>query len=142
MNREELKKILPHREPMLLVDEAEVLPDGTARGIYRVRGDEFFLQGHFPGNPVVPGVILCEITAQSACVLFKEKMEQGVLPLYAGLNKVRFKKPVRPGDELVLTTKITCAHAPFYVIEGEASVDGQLCMRGEFMIALEALKKD
>ena len=69
MNREEIKGLLPHREPMLLVDELELGQDGTAHGKYRVRGDEFFLQGHFPGNPVVPGVILCEIMAQSCALL-------------------------------------------------------------------------
>ena len=68
MNKEEIKKILPHREPMLLVDEVELI-DGVAHGKCHIKGDEYFLQGHFPGNPVVPGVIQCEMMAQSACVL-------------------------------------------------------------------------
>ena len=75
MNREEIKNLLPHREPMLLVDEITVDEEGTAHGLYRVRGDEFFLQGHFPGNPVVPGVILCEIMAQACGLLIGDEIK-------------------------------------------------------------------
>ena len=75
MEREELKKILPHRDKMLLLDRLEQ-QDGEARGQYQVRGDEWFLQGHFPDAPVVPGVVLCEILAQSAAIL----MEQALTP--------------------------------------------------------------
>lgn len=96
MNQEEIKKILPHRDHMLLIDEAE-LREGKAYGKKTIRGDEFFLQGHFPGNPVVPGVILCEILGQSACVLLSGEAE-GITPFFTGLDKVRFKNPVHPGD--------------------------------------------
>ena len=100
MNREEIMTILPHRDNMLLLDEVEN-HDGTAVGRYTVRGDEFFLQGHFPGHPIVPGVILCEILAQSACVLLRDTMEAGTLPVYTGLNNVKFRSPVKPGDTVL-----------------------------------------
>lgn len=90
MNRSEIMNILPHRDAMLLLDDVENR-EGTAIGHYTVRGDEFFLQGHFPGNPIVPGVILCEILAQSACVLMKDVLTDGQLPVYTGLNNVKFQ---------------------------------------------------
>ena len=139
MKREELMEILPHREDMLLLDEAE--RDGElARGHYHVRGDEFFLHGHFPGDPIVPGVILCEILAQSVCVLLAGEMTQGATPVYTGLDKVRFKAPVRPGDTIETECSVTRAKPPFYFAEGKATVDGKLCVKAEFSFAV--LKKD
>ena len=79
MRREEIMQILPHRNSMLLLDDVTEM-NGEAVGHYHVRGDEFFLDGHFPGNPIVPGVILCEILAQSACILLKDQMTEGKLP--------------------------------------------------------------
>lgn len=85
MNREEIKTYIPHREPMLLVDEMEL--DGEyVNAKYYVRGDEFFLQGHFPGHPTVPGVILCEIMAQSCALLIGEECK-GKTPFYAGKSR-------------------------------------------------------
>ena len=75
MNREELKEYMPHREPMLLLDEVDILDDGSVRARYRVPEDAFFLQGHFPSNPIVPGVILCEIMAQSCSFLAKDLLK-------------------------------------------------------------------
>lgn len=136
MDREEIKNILPHREPMLLVDEAYLNDDGTATGYYTVKGDEYFLCGHFPENPVVPGVILCEIMAQSSCLLFKDKMTDGALPFYTGLDKVKFRNKVLPGDRIKINTKIEREMAPFYFLSGELSVDGKLCMSGRFSFAI------
>ena len=76
MNREELKEFLPHREPMLLIDEITVDEEGVCHAEYRIREDEFFCQGHFPGNPIVPGVIQCEIMAQSCALLIKDDLRE------------------------------------------------------------------
>lgn len=135
MNQEEIKTILPHRAPMLLLDQVEKEED-CAHGYYLVRGDEFFLQGHFPGKPVVPGVILCEILAQSACVLLADSLKAGQLPLYTGLDKVRFRHPVYPGNRIETFCRIKRAKHPFYFAEGSVQVGGQLCVSAEFSFAV------
>lgn len=135
MNREEIKTILPHRENMLLLDQVEQIED-TAHGLYHVRGDEFFLRGHFPGNPVVPGVIQCEILAQSACILLRDQMAAGKLPMYTGLSNVRFKSPVRPGDTFETKVRITRSRPPFYFAAGEGYVGDTLCLKAEFSFAI------
>ena len=135
MDKEAIKGILPHREPMLLIDEAEVI-DNEAHGKKTITGDEWFLKGHFPGEPVVPGVILCEILAQSACVLLQDQMEGGKTPMYTGLNNVRFKSPVRPGDTFETRCRITRAKAPFYFADGQGYVGDRLCLKAEFSFAI------
>ena len=135
MDREEIKKILPHREPMLLLDSVEAR-DGTAFGEYLVRGDEFFLQGHFPDSPIVPGVILCEILAQSACVLVQDRLTENQLPVYAGLNNVKFRSPVRPGDLVQTRCVLRRSKHPFYFAEGTVSVGDRLCVSAELSFAI------
>ncbi len=137
MDREQIKNILPHRDDMLLIDEAFVDGD-IAKGIYKVKGDEFFLRGHFPDNPVVPGVILCEIMAQTCAVLLKanDDLNIGKTPYFTGLDKVKFKKVVRIGDKLNLECKIIKQKPPFYFAKGKGFVNGKLCVSGEFSFAL------
>lgn len=136
MNKEQLKTILPHRDAMLLIDEAE-LRDGKAFGKYTFRGDEWFFKGHFPGNPVVPGVILCEILAQSAAVLLGGQEAEGAIPFFTGIEKVRFRHPVRPGDTLETQCEIVKSKPPFYFAGGLATVNGKLCVKADFSFALQ-----
>lgn len=135
MNREEIMKVLPHRDPMLLVDEAFVREDESFEGRYHVKGDEFFLKGHFPGNPIVPGVMLCEMMAQSSAVLFQEDMGENKLFVYVGINNVKFRESVRPDQTVVFTGSVTRVKKPFYFIHGLACVNGKRCMEGDFSFA-------
>ena len=120
---------------MLMLDDV-VQKNDSAVGRYTVRGDEFFLQGHFPNNPIVPGVILCEIMAQSVCVLLQDILKAGQLPVYTGLDRVRFHASVRPGDTVVTNCRIKRAKPPFYFAEGILSVGDKLCVSAEFSFAV------
>jgi len=134
VKKDEIKKILPHREPMLLIDEAELI-DGVSVGKYTVRGDEWFLKGHFPGNPVVPGVILCEMMGQSACLLIGK--EKGCFtPYFTGMNNVKFKNKVLPGDTVVFKSEIVKTKNVFYFIKSEGYVEDKLCVCGELSFAV------
>ncbi|MDR1603435.1 MAG: beta-hydroxyacyl-ACP dehydratase [Gracilibacteraceae bacterium] len=164
MNKEELMTILPHRDAMMLIDEAEVR-DGVAHGLCHIRGDEWFLRGHFPAYPVVPGVILCEMLAQTTGVLaadaatiarFAPKETSldrlaadqlqsmalpdiqglGILPLFTGLEKVRFRHRVTPGDTLRIESVIMKAKSPFFFAAGKGWVGEILCVTAEFSFAL------
>lgn len=120
---------------MLLIDEAE-MENGKARGKYTIRGDEWFLDGHFPENPVVPGVILCEILAQSACVLLAGEAESGATPYLTGITSAKFKAPVKPGDLIETECAISRSRPPFYFASGELRAGGKLCLKAEFSFAL------
>lgn len=120
---------------MLLVDEVHENEDGTVTGSYRVRGDEFFLQGHFPGNPIVPGVILCEMAAQCSCLLLADKV-RGKTTLYAGMNNVKFKNPVRIGDKVEFTCTRIRSIGAFHFMKAEGRNNGKIAVSGEFSFAL------
>ncbi len=135
MNQEEIKKIIPHREDMLLVEEVELIDEVTSKGKLKIRGDEFFLNGHFPGNPVVPGVILCEAMAQASCVLIGDKAK-GATPYFTKMDNVKFKNKVLPGDTLVSTCKLVKSRGAFYFIEAQGYVNDKLCVSAEFAFAL------
>lgn len=142
MNQQELMAVLPHRPPMLLVDEAHVETRAdesgeydVAVGSYTVRGDEFFLQGHFPGQPIVPGVILCEMMGQTSCVLMADQLA-GKTTLFAGMDKVRFRRTVMPGDTVVFTSRQLSSKGVFHFIEGIGRVGDDICVTAELSFAL------
>jgi len=134
VNKESIKKILPHREPMLLVDETEMV-DGIAVGRYTVRGDEFFLKGHFPDNPIVPGVILCEMMAQSACLLVNSGSER-FTPYLTGLRDIKFRQKVKPGDTVVFKSRVSAQKGTFYFVDSTGYVEDKPCVSGELSFAV------
>ena len=140
MNKEELMKILPHRDNMLLVEEGYLDEEGKSHGFYTVKGDEFFLQGHFPGNPVVPGVILCEIMGQGSSILIKSLLDGTVYPVFVGFDKVRFKRMAKPGDTILTKGKITDSKGNIIFVETTSTIEGEICCSAKLTVAL--VKKD
>ena len=128
MNREELMQVMPHREPMLLVDHSEKTDEGVISE-YTIPDDPYYTRGHFPGNPIVPGVILCEIMAQGSVLLFHEKLKDK-LALYAGMDKVRFKHSVHPGDKVTVRSRMTNCRGSFISVEATATIPAGICASG------------
>jgi 3-hydroxyacyl-[acyl-carrier-protein] dehydratase len=138
LGREQIEEILPHRDPFLFLDEVTVLEPG-ARVVARkqVREDEWFLTGHFPGRPIMPGVIIVEAMAQTGAVaVLADEANRGKLALFAGINDVRFKRMVLPGDELELTCELERMRGPVGRGKATATVDGELAARGTLMFAV------
>lgn len=138
LNINEIKKIIPHRYPFLLVDKAEILiPGKKGIGYKNVTIGEPFFTGHFPEEPIMPGVLIVEALAQvGAIVLLSEKKFQGKTPYFAGLNKVRFKRKVIPGDTLNMEVEITRLKGSIGIGQGKAFVDDELACEGEFLFAI------
>ena len=135
LDKEELMKYMPHRDPMLLVDRTRMDDDGNAESEYTIPDDPYYTHGHFPGFPIVPGVILCEIMAQGSVLLFGERLI-GKLALYAGMDKVRFKKSAHPGDKVIVKAKIISNRDMFVAVEAKATIDGELCASGQLSFML------
>ena len=134
-----IKEIIPHRYPFLLVDCIEEMEPGVkAVGYKNVTVNEPFFQGHFPGNPVMPGVLQLEALAQcSAPVLMCLPQYKGKLTLYAGVDNVRFKNIVRPGDRFEMHIELIKAKGPICKSHGVGYVDGKVCIEADMTVALK-----
>jgi 3-hydroxyacyl-[acyl-carrier-protein] dehydratase len=138
LGRREIEEILPHRDPFLLLDEVIELEPGV-RVVARklVREDEWYLTGHFPGRPIMPGVLMVEAMAQTGAVaVLSDEENRGKLALFAGIDDVRFKRIVVPGDELELTCELERIRGPVGRGKATATVDGKLAVRGTLTFAV------
>lgn len=138
MNIEEIMKILPHRYPFLLVDKiVELIPGKSAVGVKNVTINEPYFAGHFPGKPVMPGVLMIEAAAQvGACAILSDERYKDSLAFLAGVDKFRFKKQVIPGDILIIKTELIAIKGSIGRAKGEIRVDEKLVAGGEFLFAL------
>jgi 3-hydroxyacyl-[acyl-carrier-protein] dehydratase len=138
LTREQIEEIIPHRAPFLLLDEVvEMEPGVSCHARRTLRPDEFWFAGHFPGNPVMPGVLVLEALAQAGCVAaLSQDGAQGKLVLFVGIDKVRYKRVVRPGDTLDLQVQVEAARGAVGKAKVRATVAGDLVCRGEVMFAL------
>jgi 3-hydroxyacyl-[acyl-carrier-protein] dehydratase len=145
LNIEEIKSLVPHRAPMLLLDQVRLRPPAEAYSTYQVRGNEFFLQGHYPGNPLVPGNIQSEMLAQLGAILVSynsqdenhpyHRIRKGKTPVLAALNNVRFKAPVHPGDTMELHLTITKDSGLVASVEGAISAGEAVSLSLEMTVA-------
>jgi 3-hydroxyacyl-[acyl-carrier-protein] dehydratase len=139
MDIDEIMETIPHRYPFLLIDRIEEVTAGEgAVGYKSVTANEQFFVGHFPDYPVMPGVLVVEALAQvGAVALLSREENQGKLALFAGIDKVRFKRQVRPGDVLRLEVRITKSRGPIGFGEAKATVGDELACTGELMFAIQ-----
>ena len=139
LGREQIEAILPHRDPFLLIDEVVELEPGE-RVVARkhVRGDEWWFAGHFPGRPVMPGVLIVEAMAQTGAVaVLSQEENRGRIAFFGGIDNVRFKRIVEPGDELELECRLEAVRGPIGKGKATAKVDGKLAARGTLTFAVE-----
>lgn len=135
----EIKNIIPHRYPFLLIDQVvELEEEKRAVGIKNVTFNEPFFQGHFPEYPVMPGVLIVEALAQvGAVAMLKKEENKGKLALFAGIDKCRFKRQVKPGDQLRLEVEILRLRGPVGKGKGTATVNGEIACEAELMFAIQ-----
>lgn len=138
MTKKDIENIIPHRDPFLLIDEIlEIEPGKSIKGIKHVSEEEYYFKGHFPGNPIMPGVLQVETIAQAGAVAMLILPEnKGKLVLFAGIDKARFKRMVKPGDELIIEVEIESFRHNIGKGKGRATVNGELACAADIMFAL------
>lgn len=139
LDREQIKKIIPHRDPFLFIDRIiELEPGKRAVGIKKLTGEEYFFKGHFPDYPIMPGVLIVEALAQVGVVAaLSQEVNRGKIVFLAGIDNFRFKKQVCPGDEIKLEVKIIKVRGPLGKGSAIASVDDEIAAQGELMFAVK-----
>lgn len=139
MGREDIEKIIPHREPFLLIDKIiDIEPGKKVKGVKYVRQEEYYFKGHFPSNPIMPGVLIVEAVAQAGAVALLTLPEnKGKLVLFAGIDKARFKKIVRPGDELMIEVVMEDFRRNIGKARGRVMVGDDVACTVDIMFALD-----
>jgi len=138
MNRKDIEGIIPHRDPFLLIDKIiEVEPGKRIKAVKYVKQDEYYFKGHFPASPIMPGVLIVETIAQAGAVLALMMPEnKGKLALFAGIDKARFKRIVKPGDELTVEVELENFKRNIGKAKGKAMVGNDTACTVEIMFAL------
>ncbi len=141
---DDIRRLLPHRYPFLLIDRVLHLESGQRiKALKNVTSNEEFFNGHFPGRPIMPGVLILEAMAQACGIIVSESNElgpeQGVILVFAGIDKARFRRPVVPGDQLIFECAVNRNKRDIWKFDAKATVDGDLVASAEMMCAIQQI---
>lgn len=136
MKIDEIKRILPHREPFLFVDEVLDISEKKIIAKRVINGDEYFLKGHFPSEPIMPGVLIVEAIAQTGGVMLLRKYP-GAIPLFMGIDKARFRRIVKPGDTLIMEVELLQERGTIVKISGVAKVNNEIACEATILAGIK-----
>ena len=142
MSQREILDAIPHRDPFLLVDEVLERSDARIVGCKTFSGEEWFFPGHYPGRPLVPGVLLCEAAMQCGAILLSRHLaaDPDRMPVATRMSDVRFKRMVRPGEKLVMEVELTERLADAFFLKAKVTVEGKVAVRFEFACTAAAME--